>query len=210
MQADEFGDIQKQFLDFDGVAFLGGCCGTTPKHIKSLVEATKNITPKVSTGNHQNSLASLFNSVELKQNPAPLLIGERSNATGSKAFRELLKANDYEGTLSVGQQQVRAGAHVLDVSVGFAGRDETSDMNKVVSLYAQKIPLPLMPDSTQIPALEQALKLIGGKPILNSVNLEDGIERFDEICQLAKRYGTSLVCLVIDEVAMAKTKRVIF
>ena len=208
MQAREFGDIQKGFLDFNGVSFLGGCCGTTPEHIKSLVDATKDCTPKPSTGKHPNSLASLFNVCELKQNPAPLLIGERSNATGSKAFRELLKANDYEGTLSVGQQQVRAGAHIIDVSVGFAGRDETSDMDEVISLYAQKVALPLMPDSTQIPALEKALKLIGGKPILNSVNFEDGEERFDEICQLAKKYGTSLVCLVIDEVGMAKdTKR---
>ncbi|MEA2019837.1 MAG: homocysteine S-methyltransferase family protein, partial [Campylobacterota bacterium] len=196
MQPDEFANIQKDFLDFDGVSFLGGCCGTTPEHIKALVDLTINITPKIPTGNHPTSLASLFNTVELKQDPSPLLIGERSNATGSKAFRELLKAEDFEGTLTVGQQQVRAGAHIIDVSVGFAGRDETKDMNEVVSLYAQKIALPLMPDSTQIPALEQALKLIGGKPILNSVNLEDGIERFDEICQLAKKYGTSLVCLV--------------
>ena len=206
MQPDEFSNIQKSFLDFDGVCFLGGCCGTTPKHIEALVKSVENKKTKEPIGNHPTSLASLFNTVELKQNPAPLLIGERSNATGSKAFRELLKAEDFEGTLSVGQQQVRAGAHIIDVSVGFAGRDETSDMNEVVSLYAQKIALPLMPDSTQIPALEQALKLIGGKAILNSVNLEDGIERFDEICQLAKKYGTSLVCLVIDEVAMAKTK----
>jgi len=205
MQAEEFSDIQKQFLDFDGVSFLGGCCGTTPAHIEALVKSVETITPKKPTGSHPTSLASLFNTVELKQSPSPLLIGERSNATGSKAFRELLKAEDFEGTLTVGQQQVRAGAHIIDVSVGFAGRDETKDMNEVVSLYAQKISLPLMPDSTQIPALEQSLKLIGGKPILNSVNLEDGIERFDEICAMAKRYGTSLVCLVIDEVAMAKT-----
>jgi len=205
MQPVEFSQIQKQFLDFDGVSFLGGCCGTTPGHIKALVDSVQTTRPKVPTGDHPTSLASLFNSVELKQNPSPLLIGERSNATGSKAFRELLKAEDFEGTLSVGQQQVRAGAHIIDVSVGFAGRDETKDMEEVASLYAQKISLPLMPDSTQIPALEQALKLIGGKPILNSVNLEDGIERFDEICTMAKRYGTSLVCLVIDEVAMAKT-----
>jgi 5-methyltetrahydrofolate--homocysteine methyltransferase len=206
MQPQEFSEIQKEFLDFDGVSFLGGCCGTTPEHIEALVKNVETIKPKAPTGSHPTSLASLFSSVELKQNPAPLLIGERSNATGSKAFRELLKAEDFEGTLTVGQQQVRAGAHIIDVSVGFAGRDETKDMNEVVSLYAQKISLPLMPDSTQIPALEQALKLIGGKPILNSVNLEDGIERFDEICTMAKKYGTSLVCLVIDEVAMAKTK----
>jgi len=206
MGPDEFSLKQKEFLEYDGVSFLGGCCGTTPQHIKALSDAIEKITPKLPSGSHPTSLASLFEVKELKQNPAPLLIGERSNATGSKAFRELLKAEDYEGTLTVGQQQSRAGAHVIDVSVGFAGRDETKDMNEVVSLYAQKINLPLMPDSTQIPALEAALKLIGGKPIINSVNLEDGEEKFDEICSLAKKYGTSLVCLVIDEVAMAKTK----
>jgi 5-methyltetrahydrofolate--homocysteine methyltransferase len=206
MGPDEFASLQKEFLNYDGVSFLGGCCGTTPQHIDALAKAVGSIVPKAPSGSHPTSLASLFETKQLKQDPAPLLIGERSNATGSKAFRELLKLSDYEGTLTVGQQQVRAGAHVIDVSVGFAGRDETKDMNEVVSRYAQKINLPLMPDSTQIPALEEALKLIGGKPIINSVNLEDGEEKFDEICILAKKYGASLVCLVIDEVAMAKTK----
>lgn len=205
MAPEEFADKQEAFLDFGGVSFLGGCCGTTPQHIRALVNRVSNKTPKAACGTQANSLASLFSTVPLMQEPAPLLIGERSNATGSKAFRELLLAEDYEGTLSVGQQQVRVGAHVLDVSVGFAGRDETKDMNSVMSLYAQKLALPLMPDSTQTPALEEALKLIGGKPIINSVNLEDGIEKFDAVCQLAKKYGAALVCLTIDEIGMAKT-----
>ncbi len=205
MGPDEFAQKQESFLDYDGVAFLGGCCGTTPQHIRAMVDKVSSITPKAPQGSQPTSLASLFNTVPLMQDPAPLLIGERSNATGSKAFRELLLAEDYEGTLSVGQQQVRAGAHVLDVSVGFAGRDETTDMHKVMALYAQKIALPLMPDSTQTAALEEALKMIGGKPIINSVNLEDGIEKFDAVCSLAKRFGASLVCLTIDEVGMAKT-----
>ncbi len=205
MGPDEFADKQEEFLEFDGVSFLGGCCGTTPQHIRALVDRVTPKTPKAATGSQPNSLASLFNTTPLMQSPAPLLVGERSNATGSKAFRELLLAENYEGTMSVGQQQVRAGAHVLDVSVGFAGRDETKDMNKVMSLYAQKIALPLMPDSTQTAALEEALKLIGGKPIINSVNLEDGIEKFDTVCGLAKKFGASLVCLTIDEIGMAKT-----
>ncbi len=205
MGPDEFTTLQKSFLDINGVSFLGGCCGTTPEHIEKLSKSVKNIVPKKPQGFLKASLASLFNIVPLKQEPAPLLIGERSNATGSKAFRELLKANDYEGTLSVGQQQVRAGAHVIDVSVGFAGRDETGDMDKVVSLYSQKIPLPLMPDSTQIKALEAALKQIGGRCIINSVNLEDGEEKFDAVCSLAKKFGAALVCLVIDETGMAKS-----
>jgi 5-methyltetrahydrofolate--homocysteine methyltransferase len=206
MSDEEFGKLQATFVQIEGVSFMGGCCGTTPAHIESLCNATKGLVPRKQSGESQKSIASLFQPITLKQNPAPLLIGERSNATGSKAFRELLLAEDYEGTLSVANQQVRAGAHVIDVSVGFAGRDETKDMNEVVGRYANKLNLPLMPDSTQIKALETALKLIGGKPIINSVNLEDGIEKFDAICSLAKRYGASLVCLAIDEVGMAKTK----
>ncbi len=206
MGPDEFTKLQKEFLEINGVSFLGGCCGTTPEHIKALSQGVKGMKPLKPCGFLKASLASLFNVVPLKQDPAPLLIGERSNATGSKAFRELLKANDYEGTLSVGQQQVRAGAHVIDVSVGFAGRDETGDMDKVVELYSQKVSLPLMPDSTQVPALEAALKQIGGRCIINSVNLEDGEEKFDIVCKLAKKFGAALVCLVIDEVGMAKTK----
>jgi 5-methyltetrahydrofolate--homocysteine methyltransferase len=205
MGPDEFATRQENFLKYDGVSFLGGCCGTTPQHIRALVNRVHAIAPKAPSGKQPNSLASLFNTVPLMQEPAPLLVGERSNATGSKAFRELLLAEDYEGTLSVAQQQVRVGAHVLDVSVGFAGRDETKDMHRVMELYAQKISLPLMPDSTQTKGLETALKLIGGKPIINSVNLEDGIEKFDEVCALAKKFGAALVCLTIDEEGMAKT-----
>jgi len=205
MGPDEFVVQQEKFLAYDGVSFLGGCCGTTPQHIRALVNATQSVTPKEASGSHETSIASLFNTTTLKQEPAPLLMGERSNATGSKAFRELILAENYEGTLSVAQQQVRAGAHVVDVNVGFAGRDETKDMNAVIGMYNQKIALPLMPDSTSTKGLETALKNIGGKPVLNSVNLEDGEPKFDEVCKLAKKFGTSLVCLTIDEVGMAKS-----
>ncbi len=202
----EFSDLQEKFTQIAGVAILGGCCGTTPQHILELskrVEGKKPLPPK---GEMPRSIASLFEVRALKQDPAPFLIGERSNATGSKAFRELLLAEDYDGTLSVAQQQVRSGAHGIDVSVGFAGRDEIKDTTEVVGRYVQKILLPLMPDTTQVPALECALKLIGSKPIINSVNLEDGIEKFDKVCSLAKRFGAALVCLTIDEQGMAKTK----
>ncbi len=202
----EFAELQEKFIEIAGVAILGGCCGTTPQHILELskrVEGKKPLAPK---GEMPRSIASLFETRALKQDPAPFLIGERSNATGSKAFRELLLAEDYDGTLSVAQQQVRSGAHGIDVSVGFAGRDEHKDTKEVMGRYVQKILLPLMPDTTQVPALEVALKLIGGKPIINSVNLEDGIEKFDKVCSLAKRFGAALVCLTIDEVGMAKSK----
>lgn len=205
MGPDEFTAKQLEFIEFDGVSFLGGCCGTTPQHIQALKKAVSSHVPKQPTGKINPSIASLFNTVELFQDPAPLLIGERSNATGSKAFRDLIIAGDYEGTLTVGQAQVRDGAHLLDVNVEFAGRDGTKDMAEVAALYNQKIPIPLMPDATRVPTMEAALKAIGGKPIINSVNLEDGEEKFDAICMLAKKFGTALVCLTIDEKGMAKT-----
>jgi len=206
MGPDEFTDKQLEFTDFDGVSFLGGCCGTTPQHIQALKKAVGHLKPRAPSGSIEPSIASLFNTTELFQEPAPLLIGERSNSTGSKAFRELIIASDYEGTLTVGQAQVRDGAHCLDVNVEFAGRDGAVDMRAIMELYNQKIPLPLMPDATRVNTMEEGLKCIGGKPIINSVNLEDGEEKFHAICTLAKKYGTALVCLTIDEVGMAKTK----
>ena len=202
----EFTELEGKFTQIPGVALLGGCCGTTPQHIKALVDAVEGKRPLPPQGKQPRSIASLFEARALHQEPPPFLMGERSNATGSKAFRELLLKSDYEGTLSVAQQQVRSGAHGIDVSVGFAGRDETKDMREVIKLYNEKIPIPLMPDSTQVPAIEVALKHIGGRPIINSANLEDGEEKFDKICQLAKRYGAALVLLAIDEEGMAKTK----
>jgi 5-methyltetrahydrofolate--homocysteine methyltransferase len=205
MGPDEFAAKELEFTAFDGVAFIGGCCGTTPQHIMALAKAIAGKVPRKPTGSSAPAVASLFGTVDLFQEPAPLLIGERSNATGSKAFRELILAEDYEGTLSVGQAQVRDGAHVLDVNVEFAGRDGAADMAVVMELYNQKIPLPLMPDATRVATIEAALKRIGGKPIINSANLEDGIEKFDAICSLAKRFGAALVLLTIDEQGMAKT-----
>ena len=206
MGPEEFTQKQLEFANFDGVCFLGGCCGTTPQHIHALQKGVQGIKPKPPTGSIEPSIASLFNTTELFQKPAPLLIGERSNATGSKAFRELILNSDYEGTLTVAQEQVRSGAHCLDVNVEFAGRDGAKDMRAVMELYNQKIPLPLMPDATRVNTIEEALKCIGGKPIINSTNLEDGEEKFHAICRLAKKFGTALVCLTIDEQGMAKTK----
>ncbi len=207
MGPEEFATVKTAFTEIDGVSILGGCCGTSPRHIAELSKRVQGIIPRPPSGTQEACISSLYDIRELKQNPSPFLIGERSNATGSKAFRELLLAENYEGTLSVAQQQVRSGAHGIDVSVGFAGRNESKDMKELISLYSQKIPLPLMPDTTQLDALEVALKSIGGKPIINSVNLEDGVEKFDTVCALAKRFGASLVCLTIDETGMAKTQQ---
>ncbi|MEJ5172263.1 MAG: methionine synthase [Hydrogenothermaceae bacterium] len=206
MDAQEFAERESAFVDIPGVAIVGGCCGTTPAHIKALFEKVKGKKPKPPIGKQPRSLASLFSTQPLKQDPPPFLVGERTNATGSKQFREMLLREDYDAILAVAQEQVKAGSHALDVSVNFAGRDEIKDMKEVIGRFVQKIPIPLMPDSTQPKALETALKLIGGKPIINSANLEDGEKKFDIVCQLAKRFGTALVLLTIDEKGMAKSK----
>jgi len=205
MGAEEFAQKESRFLDFDGVCIVGGCCGTTPSHIKALSEMVKGKKPKPPSGKQPRSLASLYSAQPLKQEPPPFIVGERTNATGSKKFRELLLKEDYDAILSVAQDQVKAGSHALDVSVNFAGRDEIKDMKAVISRFNEKISVPLMPDSTQPNALEEALKLIGGRPILNSANLEDGEEKFNKVCQLAKRFGAAVVLLTIDEKGMAKT-----
>lgn len=206
MGAQEFAQKEAQFLQLDGVCIVGGCCGTTPAHIKALAEKVKGKKPKPPKGKFPRSLASLYSYQPLKQEIPPLLVGERTNATGSKKFRQLLLSEDYDAILSVAQEQVKAGAHALDVSVNFAGRDEIKDMKAVISRFNEKITAALMPDSTQTKTLEEALKLIGGRPILNSANLEDGEEKFNKVCQLAKRFGAAVVLLTIDEKGMAKTK----
>ncbi|MDR0467310.1 MAG: methionine synthase [Campylobacteraceae bacterium] len=206
MGPEEFAKLQCGFLDIDGVSFLGGCCGTTPQHILALSKMIQDKRPKKPNGKIEPSISSLYESKTLVQNPAPFLVGERSNATGSKAFRELLLNERFEEALGIANEQIRSGAHAIDVSVGFAGRDESKDMKRVISDYNTKVSLPIMADSTQIEALEIALKNIAGRAIINSVNLEDGEEKFHKICSLAKQYGAALVCLCIDEKGMAKTK----
>lgn len=206
MDPESFAQAELKFCEFDGVSIIGGCCGTTPQHIKALCEKIKDLKPKSPKGITPKALACLYTYEPLFQEPPPFLVGERTNATGSKQFRELLLKEDYDSILSIAQEQAQSGAKALDVSVNFAGRDEEKDMIELVSRFNQKISIPLMVDSTQPNTLLKALKLIGGRPIINSANLEDGVEKFDTICTLAKRFATAMVLLVIDEKGMAKTK----
>ncbi|OSS41276.1 5-methyltetrahydrofolate--homocysteine methyltransferase [Desulfurella amilsii] len=207
MDPESFAIAESKFCDIDGVSIIGGCCGTTPRHIKTLSEKIKNLKPKPPKGKAPQALASLYQYEPLFQEPPPFLVGERTNATGSKQFRDLLLKEDYDSILSIAQEQVLSGAKALDVSVNFAGRDEEKDMVELISRFNQKISIPLMVDSTQPNTVLKALKLIGGRPIINSANLEDGVEKFDKTCELAKRFGSALVLLAIDEKGMAKTKK---
>lgn len=206
MTPEEFAEINSEFFNLSGLAFIGGCCGTTPKHIEVLAKKVKGVKPKKTALEKQRAyIASLFNSVSIKQEPAPLMIGERSNATGSKIFRELMIAGDMDGMLDVGIKQVKSGSHAIDVNAAWAGRNEIEDITKIISAYVKQISLPLVIDAIKPDVIEEALKVYGGKPIINSANMEQGEEKFDAICSLAKRYGASIMLLTIDEKAMALT-----
>ena len=206
MTPEEFADINSEFFSLNGLSFIGGCCGTTPLHIDALAKKVKGIKPKkTALEKPRPYIASLFNTVSIKQEPAPLMIGERSNATGSKIFRELMIAGDMDGMLDIGIKQVKAGSHAIDVNAAWAGRDEIEDITKIISAYVKQISLPLVIDAIKPNVIEAALKVYGGKPIINSANMEQGKEKFDAICSLAKKYGASIMLLTIDEKAMALT-----
>ena len=150
------------------------------------------------------SVASLYGQVPLRQENAYLSIGERCNANGSRAFRRLQEAGDWDGCVEMGREQVKEGSHTLDVCTAFVGRDEVAEMCEVVSRMRGAINAPLVIDSTEYPVLEAALKLYGGKAIINSINFEDGEEAADKRLKLAKRFGAAVIALTIDEQGMAK------
>src|SRR5262249_12057517 len=149
-------------------------------------------------------VTSLYIAQPLEQSPPPLIVGERTNANGSKKFRELLLAEDWEGIVEMGKEAAGEGAHVLDVCTAYVGRPESRDMGEVLRRFATQVTLPIMVDTTQLDVLEASLKLLGGRAIVNSVNLEDGEGKADRVCELARTYGAALVALTIDEEGMAK------
>jgi 5-methyltetrahydrofolate--homocysteine methyltransferase len=189
-----------KFVKDYGVNAVGGCCGTNPDHIRAVAQAIHGQAPgKPRRDAYPAQLSSLYKTETLKQDTGILIVGERTNATGSKAFRELLFKDDWDGMVALAQEQVAEGAHVLDVSVAWTGRDERRDMREVIRRFATAVTIPIMVDTTQVDVMEEALQHLGGRAIINSVNLEDGEEKFDLVCALAKRYGAALVALTIDE-----------
>lgn len=193
----------KKFVGEFGVAVIGGCCGTTPEHIKALRQLI-DTTPRANRQwEYTPSVASLYSAVAMRVDPAPLLIGERCNANGSKKFRELLAREDYDAMVAMAKEQVREGAHVLDVCVAYVGRNEQRDMTEAVKRMATQVALPLCIDSTETPVLEAALKLYGGRAIINSINFEDGTEKADAVLELARKFGAAVIALVIDEEGQA-------
>jgi len=204
---EELAHWQRTFVEEHGVNIVGGCCGTTPAHLRAVVEAVGGKAPKPRIPETTSSVASLYTSVPLRQEPPPLIVGERTNANGSRRFREMLEREDWDGIVSMAREQVREQAHVLDVCTAYVGRDEVRDMTEVIRRFNTQVSIPLMIDSTEPPVIEAALKLIGGKAIVNSVNLEDGEERMSRVLPLCKRFGAAVVALTIDERGMAKTAK---
>ncbi|GAB4301511.1 MAG: methionine synthase [Myxococcota bacterium] len=203
--ADEFSATLAKFASELPVNFIGGCCGTTPAHIKVLADALKGKPPKEKRVTRRPAVASLFSAVEINQDIPPLYVGERANATGSKAFRDALLKGDRDGAFRILIEQEELGSHLADLSVAYTGLDEIENMKILVSRAARECKLPLSLDSNSADVIEAALKLYPGRPIINSINLEDGGERAKRVCNLAKRFGAALICLAIDERGMAMT-----
>lgn len=188
-----------------GVNVVGGCCGTTPAHLKLVVEAMQRITPKARHVKLVAAASSIYFQQPYVQDASFLIVGERVNASGSKKMRDLLNAENWDGLVALAKDQEREGAHVLDVNVDFVGRNGEADMHELASRLATNIKLPLMFDSTEWEKMEAGLQHAGGKSILNSTNYEDGVPRFAKVIDLAKRYGASVVIGTIDEEGMART-----
>jgi 5-methyltetrahydrofolate--homocysteine methyltransferase len=204
-----FAEAMRRFLDEYGVDVVGGCCGTTPEHIGLLAGVVGDrARPQRAIEPQAPGCSSLYSFVEFEQDNSFLIVAERTNANGSRMFKRLLDAEDWDGLVSMAKEEMRDGSHLLDVCVDFVGRDGVRDMAEVVSRFVRQVNAPLMLDSTQADVLEAGLKRAGGRCIVNSINLEDGEKRFDEVCPLLRRYGAACVALTIDEdpqAGMAKT-----
>ncbi len=206
---DELATAHEQFIKEFGLSLVGGCCGTTPAHLKAVVErvgAAKTLTrsPEPDFG-----VASLYQHVSLTQDGSYLAIGERTNANGSKAFREAMLEGRLDDCVEIAKKQVRDGAHLLDVCVDYVGRDGVKDIQDIVSRLAQASALPLVIDSTEPAVIKAGLELIGGRPVVNSVNFEDGEgpgSRFATVMPLVKEHGAAVIALTIDEEGQARTR----
>jgi 5-methyltetrahydrofolate--homocysteine methyltransferase len=203
---DELSEILGEFVDRYGVTIVGGCCGTTPKHIEAIVDRCASHTVGPRPERRPVHVSSMMAATPLVQDPRPTLVGERVNSQGSRKAKELLLADDYDGLVQVAEDQVEGGAHVLDVCVALTERqDEADQMRQVVKRIALTQPSPIQVDSTEPEVIEAALEQIPGRAIVNSVNLEAGRDKLDRVAPLALAHGAALIALTIDEVGMAKT-----
>ena len=193
------------FADKGWLNIAGGCCGTTPEHIQAMAETLKDYKPRTEIQPHGHVVSGI-EPVYLEQDNRPLFVGERTNVIGSKKFRDLIKEGKYEDASEIARSQVKKGAHIIDVCLADPDRDEAEDMKEFLQYVVKKVKVPLMIDSTDSKVIELALKFSQGKAIINSINLEDGEERFEDVAPLIKTYGAAIVVGTIDETGMAVTR----
>ena len=206
LQAEDFARDLADLTDRFGLAVVGGCCGTTPEHIAALVRRLAGAKPRARMGRPLSLVSSGMGVASLVQDPAPMLIGERLNAQGSKKMKELLLAEDYDGIAALGREQIEGGAHTLDVCVAMTERrDEAYLMSRVVGKLSQTVEAPLVIDTTEADVLEAALQAAPGRVIVNAVNMENGRRRLDAMLPLIRDHGAATIALTIDETGMART-----
>jgi 5-methyltetrahydrofolate--homocysteine methyltransferase len=203
---DALAAAHEEFVTRIGVSIVGGCCGTTPEHMRAVCEAVWGRAPLPREVQYVPRAASAMTAWDLQQIPAPTLIGERVNAQGSRAVKRMLLADDYDGVLEVARGQVDGGAHLLDVCVALTERqDEAEQMRTLVKQLAQTVETPLVIDTTEYDVVDVALAQYPGRAIVNSINLENGRERIDRVMPMVAEHGAAVVALTIDETGMAKT-----
>jgi 5-methyltetrahydrofolate--homocysteine methyltransferase len=201
-------DAHERFVSEFGLNIVGGCCGTTPEHLKAVVDRIGNDrAPVARNPEHEPGCSSIYSHVPFHQELAYLAVGERTNANGSRKFRDAMLEGDWDMCVQMAREQVKEGAHVLDVCVDYVGRDGSADMDEIAKRFATQASLPLVFDSTEPAVLEAGLRHHGGKALLNSANLEEGEgegKRMDRVLSLAREYGAAVICLTIDEEGQAR------
>lgn len=204
----ELADSLSRFVKEYGVSLIGGCCGTTPEHLEAVVEKIGHSPVLERDTNTAPGASSLYQYVPFRQDKTYLAIGERTNANGSRAFRDALIEEDWETCVEIARDQIRDGAHMLDLSVDYVGRDGVRDMSELASRFATSSTLPIVLDSTEPAVLKAGLEHLGGRSVINSVNYEDGDgpnSRFARIMPIVQEHGASVVALTIDEEGQART-----
>ncbi|MEU2388709.1 methionine synthase [Streptomyces sp. NPDC012461] len=204
----ELADAQETFVRDYGLSLVGGCCGTTPEHLRQLVQRVGGLAPAEREPRPEPGAASLYQSVPFRQDTSYLAIGERTNANGSKKFREAMLEGRWDNCVELAREQIREGAHMLDLCVDYVGRDGVADMRELAGRLATASTLPIVLDSTEVDVIRAGLEKLGGRAVINSVNYEDGDgpeSRFARVTRLAQEHGAALIALTIDEEGQART-----
>ncbi|MGW6691071.1 methionine synthase, partial [Streptomyces sp. NPDC054961] len=208
LSAPELADAQESFVREYGLSLVGGCCGTTPEHLRQVVERVRGLDPTVREPNPEPGASSLYQTVPFRQDISYMAIGERTNANGSKKFRDAMLEARWDDCVEMVRDQIREGAHMLDLCVDYVGRDGVADMKELAGRFATASTLPIVLDSTEVPVLRAGLEKLGGRAVINSVNYEDGDgpeSRFAQVTRLAQEHGAALIALTIDEEGQART-----